>query len=203
MANPMAGVYYGFVPEGVILRTRMYAVNTAPTINVSVGDLVGLEPSFIDTPKLGAAPWIQDGAVLSTTPGDEFLIAGAVLACFDSAMDPLQYIPAALAGDGTCAGYILVADDPNQQFHANVNGVLVLANMDLLYLQEGEALYAPNTYTKLSTMRITSAGAANTATFPLRLVTQKYPGQDSYALTGCRMICSIMPICHAYGTVAL
>jgi hypothetical protein len=41
VANPYAGVYFGFKIWENLLRARMYAVNTAPTINISLSDMVG------------------------------------------------------------------------------------------------------------------------------------------------------------------
>ena len=199
MANPYAGVYFGFKIWETLLRTRLYAVNTAPTINVCVDDMVGADTAMMSTPKLGLTYYLQDGAVLSSSPGDEFMLIGSVQACFDENMDPIQYIAAARAGDATVAGYVLVADHPDQQFMAVVNAAITAADADLNYSFAGSSLAAPNTYTKISAQYITTTGAANTVTIPLRLIGQSHPQEDSYALAGCRMICQIQPFCHLYG----
>jgi hypothetical protein len=156
------------------------------------------------TPKLGLMTMIYDAAVLSSTPGDEFLILGSVQALFDENMDPVQYIAAAETGDGTVAGYALVADHPEQQFMAVVNAALTATDLDLFYPLSGTALYAPNSYVYTSAQYITTTGANTTNTIPLRLLGQSHPQEDSYALAGCRMICQVQPACHHFGaTTAL
>jgi len=93
MAN--ADVDFGFVPWGPVLRARLYAVPTAPTINICLNDIVANDTvGGIATAKLGLVGTVYDTAVLGDTPGDEFLLLGAVLACFDEKMDAIQYIPA-------------------------------------------------------------------------------------------------------------
>jgi hypothetical protein len=194
-----ANVNFGFRPVETLLRARMYAVQTAPTINICLGDIVAADTTGIVSPKLGMGILVYDAAVLSATPGDEFPILGSVLACFDDKMDVLKYIPAATAGDSTCAGYILVADHPDQQFIANVDAALVAADLDLNYSITGSALYAPvSTDTGISNQEITVSGAATTNTIPIRMYRQAYPLQDVYSAAGCRMICGINPDCHYF-----
>lgn len=199
MANPFAGVYYGFAVHDKLLRARLYAVQTAPTIHISPNDLVAADTAGINSPKLGAGVLVYDAAVLSATPGDEYYIIGSVLECFDEKMNPVKNIPATTVGDGTVAGYVLVADHPAQTYHAVVDAAITIGNLDLNYPITGEALYAPNSKTKISTQRITTTDAAVTATIPIRLISQLVPGVDSYASAGCRMICKIQPACHLYG----
>lgn len=199
MANPYAGVYFGFKIWEKCLRARLYAVDTAPTINISVDDIVAAEVAGLSTPKLGLVAYIYDAAVLSATPGDEEQIIGAVQALFDENMDPVQYIAAAEVGDGTVAGYALVADHPDQQYMAVVDAAITAADMDLNYPLSGSALYAPDTYTKISAQFITTTSAAVTNTIPFRLLGQSHPSEDSYALAGCRMICQVQPNCHLFG----
>lgn len=199
MANPFAGVYYGFAVHDKLLRARLYAVQTAPTINISPNDLVAADTAGINSPKLGAGVLVYDAAVLSATPGDEYYIIGSVLECFDEKMNPVKNIPATTVGDGTVAGYVLVADHPEQTFHANVSAALSLSDLDLNYPIDGETLYAPDTVTKISKQRITTTGANTTVSIPIRLISQLAPNVDSYASAGCRMICKIQPACHLYG----
>jgi hypothetical protein len=124
---------------------------------------------------------------------------GSVLECFDYNLNPIQYIPATTVGDGTCAGYVLVADHPDQQYMANVDAALTAADFDLNYNVASASLSAPNTTTGISTQRITVSGAAVTQTLPIRLVNQAYPGVDVYTAAGCRLVCQINPLCHKYG----
>lgn len=203
MANPYAGVYTGFHIWEHLLRARMYAIMTAPVINICCSDLVGADTvGGLVTAKMGLLTLIQDAAVLTATPGDEFFLLGSVQAVFDENMNPIQYMPAAYVGDGTAAGYALVADHPDQQFMAVVDTALSAADLDLYYSFSGTALYAPNTYTKMSAQYITVSGAATTVTIPLRLIGQSHPQDDSSALAGCRMICQIQSACHQYGVAS-
>ncbi len=198
MANP--NVNFGFQVWDRVLRARLYAINTAPAINICLNDLVAGDTTSIVSPRLGAGITVYDAAVLSDTPGDEFLILGSVLAVFDHKMNPIQYMPAGTPGDGTAAGYALVADHPDQQFVANVEAALVPADIDLNYPMHGNALYAPaSVSTGISAQRIGVTGAAVTKTIPIRLFQQAYP-TDTYSAPGCRMICGITPMCHYWAS---
>lgn len=159
---------FGFKPYGAILRARYYAVITAPTINVMVGDAVVAGGVFTLTPKLGYIQAIEDANVPDGNPG----ILGAVLGCFDENMDPCMYIAAAEAGNGTIAGYVLVADDPDQQFVARED-----FDTNAIDLDEGSmncniisvALCAGNTTTGRSKQLLDSDTALNTAALQVKL----------------------------------
>ncbi len=200
MANPVQA-YTGFRMWGPVLRARLYADPTAPTINISPGDVILNDLAGIVSAKLGLGLAIYDAAVVPATPGDAQKILGVVLACFDEKMDPLQYIPPARVGDGTVAGYCLVADHPAQQMMAAGDSDTGFADADLnLNYEIGSAtLSAPDTRTKISTQYITVSGAAVTVTIPLRLYGQAYPGEDTHDLIYCRMICGFNPECHHFG----
>lgn len=196
MAN--ADAPFGFVPWEKVLRENLYAVPTAPTINISVGDLVWEDLGQVVSGKLGLGIAVYDAAVPTTTLGDALLCLGAVTACFDEDMDPVQYIAASETGDSTVAGYVLVADHPYQQFLAQADAAITAANFEYNYEVTSATLCAPNTNTKLSTMEINVSGATTTSTIPIRLVRQAYL-TDSYASAGCRFVCQINPLCHRYG----
>ena len=200
MAN--ADVDFGFFPFETVKRARLYPVNTAPTINICLNDIVAADTSSAASwPKLGASIMVYDAAVLGDTPGDEFLILGVVLECFDEKMDPITYIAAGRVGDGTAAGYVLVADHPGQQFVANLGeAALALADIDFNYPIDGKALYAPqSTSTGISAQFIKTTNAAVTKTIPIRLYRQAFI-EDNYAAVGCRMICGITPMCHYWAS---
>lgn len=191
---------FGFRPYGVIKRARMYAVQTAPTINICLSDMVAADTTGIVSPKLGIGILVQDGAIIPANPGDNYPILGSVLGCFDQNMDPLRYIPATTVGDSTVAGYVLIADDPWQQFVANVDAALTAADIDLNYDISSGTLSAPgSTSLGISSQQITVTGAATTNTLPIRLYSQAYPNVDVYSAAGCRMICGISGECHYYG----
>lgn len=197
----------GFTPWGILKRARLYAVPTAPTINICVGDIVANDNSAVVSTHLGLGPAVYDAAVLSSTPGDEQMILGVVLACFDENMNPYAnaacgYIAAGEAGDSTVAGYVLVADDPTQEFMGQLDGEITDANINLNHSITSATLCAPNTYTGRSTQEIASSSPNTTATIPLRLHGQSHPLEDSHASAGCRMIVSINPDCHYFATGA-
>jgi hypothetical protein len=188
---------HGFQVFRMLRRAGLYAVATAPTIAFSCGDMVQGENSGIACTKgNGTMLQVYDTAVISTTEGDTRPIYGAVISCFDENMSPILYIAAARVGDGTIAGYLLVADHPDQEFEAQADGSIAAADIDLNHEITVVALNAPNTYTGISTMEIAAAGAAVTATIPLKMGRQAYPEQDVITAAGCRWIVQINPSCH-------
>lgn len=157
---------FGVAPYGPILRAQMYAVNTAPTINIFTQEPVQHGGTMVATP-IGYLPIIEDGA--APTSGTHLL--GTVLACFDETLQPVKYIAAADAGNGTIAGYVLVADHPDQIFMAQEDGdtnAIDLAecgqNADLIWTVGG------STTTGLSGVEIDSTSAATTAALQIRLI---------------------------------
>lgn len=202
MANK--DVPHGFKPWDGVLRARLYAVPTAPTINIAVGDIVANDNTGIVTAKLGLVLAVEDANIIPTTPGDATKLLGAVLECFDEDMNPLEnapagYIAAGRVGDGTVAGYVLVADHPAQQFEAQADAALTAANLNLNYEITSATLSAPNTITGLSTQEINVSGANVTTTIPIRVYGQSHPLEDVSTAAGCRLICQINPDCHMYG----
>jgi hypothetical protein len=201
MANTDAP--HGFQVSGPLLHTGLYAVPTAPTIAFYHGDMVQGSNTFIAcTQGNGSLPEVYDAAVISTTEGATRPLYGAVIAIFDENMFPVARIVPGEVGDGTVAGYLLIADDPSQEFEAQSDGAILAANMDLNHEITVVALNAGNSYTGISTMEIASAGSAVTATIPLRILRQAYPSLDVITAAGCRFIVKINPDCHykAQGT---
>jgi len=193
----------GFQPYGELLRAQYYVVETAPVIGFYVGDMVHFTTdggASILSPIMGYMPKIANDNVLAA--GDQLI--GAVLACFDEHMDPVKYIAATDAGDGTIAGHLLVADHPQQLFVAQED-----ADGNAITAVEGQcnaevyppALNAGNTGTGISKQEIDSSSAANTSTLMLRLLR---PHPDDVAHVNgkwCRYICMINT--HAYGNVGI
>jgi len=198
MANKDAP--FGFKPWGPVLRANLYAVPTAPTINICVGDAVMEDLTDVISAKLGLGHAVYDAAVPTTTEGDTRQYLGVVLAVFDEKLDPVQYLAPAEAGDATTAGYVLVADHPDQLFVAQMDGALTAANIGYHYEITSVALCAPNSRTGLSTQEVASAGANVTATIPLKILSQAYPDEDSYAAAGCRVVVQFNPDCHMFGS---
>jgi hypothetical protein len=201
MANTDAP--FGFRVSGVLKHVGLYAVPTAPTIAFYHGDMVQGSNTFIAcTGGHGSLPEVYDAAVIGTTEGATRPIYGAVVGIYDEDMMPVSYIAVAEVGDGTVAGYLLIADDPGQEFVAQSDGAITAANMDLFHEITSVALNAGNSNTGISKAEIASAGSAVTATIPLRIVKQAYPNEDVITAAGCRFVVKINPDCHymAQGT---
>lgn len=164
---------FGFQPYGNVLRAQLYAVNTAPTINVYHNDLVQHGGTMVSTP-IGYKPIIEDGSVPDSDPS----LLGTVLSVFDEDMDPVAYIAAGETGNGTIAGYVLVADHPDQLFIAQEDGgnnAIDLTeagwNADIV----SASLCAGSTTTGIGTQEVDSSSAASSEALQVRLL---YPHED-------------------------
>jgi hypothetical protein len=96
-------------------------------------------------------------------------------------MDPCKYIAAAEVGNGTIAGYVLVADHPDQQFVARedfaTNAIDLVEgsmNCDIVSV----ALCAGNTKTGISTQLLDSDTAATTAALQFKIF-QPHPADTA------------------------
>jgi len=104
MANenlPIGGMPIN-MPYGNV-RCRRYGVAVANATAIYIGDAVLLVAAT--------------GTVIRATGGAGNYLLGFVLGCYDSSGAPIGYLPT------TTAGYVLVADDPNQQFILQEDGV--------------------------------------------------------------------------------
>jgi hypothetical protein len=190
---------FGFKPYGNVLRTGLYAVITAPTININHYDLVLTGGTLVSTP-VGYKLAIEDGSVPDGDPG----ILGSVLGIYDENMDPVSYIAATETGNGTIAGYVLVADHPQQMYIGQEDGdgnAIDVAegglNADII----SASLCAGSTTTGVSTQEIDSTSAATTEALQLQLIhphEDDTPADDSNA--NARWICMINE--HFYGATA-
>jgi hypothetical protein len=128
---------------------------------------------------------------------------GSVLALFDENMVPTPYIAATEVGDGTVAGYALVADHPDQQYVAQEDGdtaAIASADIGLNFSIYSPALSAGNTSTGRSKQEIDSDSHNTTVTIPLTLYGMAYPNQDAVGSAGCRWICQISAATHYYAS---
>jgi hypothetical protein len=187
---------FGFIPYGNLLRVQRYAVNTAPTVNLSPGDLVSAGGAVVSTPK-GYLMDVDDAAVVDGDAG----ILGSIVSCEDEKGAPLAYIAATRVGNGTIAGYVMIADHPDQMFIAQEDG-----GANAIDLAEGSMnadvisanLQAPDTNTGRSTMQIDSSSAATTAALQVKLIRpheDDIPADDSNPYV--RWVCVINE--HFYG----
>jgi hypothetical protein len=190
---------FGFKPWENVLRARWYAVQTAPTINIMVQDLVCAGVIGIINKKFGLLLIVEDANIIPATPGDASLILGSVLECADENMDPISYIAAGRVGDGTTAGFVLVADHPDQTFQAEIDAAVTAANLDLHYEIGSPSLSAGNTTTGLSKQYIVTSGANTTNTIPLILFKQAKESEDTTAAYA-NMVCGINSACHYWAS---
>lgn len=156
---------FGLEPWGPVLRAQLYAIATNPTNAIGRGTLMEATGTALATPKYGTL----QGAIDEET-GAAGTILGAVLATFDYKGDPCNYIAASETGNGTIAGYALIADHPQQLYIAQEDGdtsSLVAANIGLAADMVGSGV---DSNTGRSSMEIDSDTIAGTATLALRIV---------------------------------
>jgi len=181
---------FGFEPYGPILRTSMYAVQTAPVINVMMNDLVIHGGTMVSTSQ-GYMPIIEDSAV----PDGNADIVGGVVGIFDENMEPALYIAATEVGDGTIAGYVLVADHPQQLFLAQEDGTtnaIDLADVGQNANIVSGTICAGDTNTGRSKQEIASDTISATAALNVRCIRpheDDTPGDDTNCY--CRWVCMI------------
>lgn len=176
---------FGFEPYGPILRAQYYAVPTAPTVNVMKNDIVVHGGEGIVTAKRGVLPIIEDGSVPDSDP----FILGSVLSAFDENMEPVNYIAIGEVGDTIVAGYVLVADHPEQLFLAQEDGEgnaidldEIGQNCDLI----AGTLCAGNTTTGISKMELDSDSAGAAAALQFKLIR---PHEDDTAANDTNHYC--------------
>ena len=185
---------FGFVPYGPVLRVQRYAVVTEPTENFSPGDVVSCGGAVISTPK-GYLMIVEDGSVVDGDPN----LLGAVVSVEDEDGLPLAYMAPDRAGNGTIAGYLMIADHPDQLFIAQEDGTTVIgiASAGLNTEISTTALQAPNTDTGRSTMEIDSSEVATTATLQIKLIRPHEDDIPGVEGEHCRWVCTINE--HHYG----
>jgi hypothetical protein len=184
---------FGFLPWGNVLRAQWYAVNTAPTIGFYHGDPVEHGGAFVSTP-MGYMADVIDAALIAN--GDVNIL-GMVLAIADENFDPMLYMEALRTGNGTIAGYLLVADHPDQLFVGQED-----SGTNAIDLADGGQnadinVTAGSTTTGRSAAEIDSASIATTSTLHLQV---HYPHPDDTPANDaywCRYIVSINT--HYYG----
>jgi hypothetical protein len=159
---------FGFMCYGPVLRVQRYAVNTEPVINFSPGDMVAAGGAVVSTPK-GYLMDVLDAINLATAVP----VFGAVISVEDEDGAPLQYMKATRVGNGTIAGYLMIADDPDQIYIAQEDGVtnaIDLAEGCMNLDVASETIQAPNLYTGRSQQTLESASAATDVTNTMKII---------------------------------
>lgn len=166
--NPM-----GLQIWGVLRRATLYAIQTAPTIAFYHGDPVQHGGTILST-ATGHRTIVEDGGIIAASDR----ILGGVVAVFDKDMDPLAYMPVGTVGDSTVAGYLMVADHPEQEFVIQEDAETTPIPKDSAEMNTDfiiVALNAGDTGTGLSSAEIDSSDTATTLGLHLRL---HYPHPD-------------------------
>jgi hypothetical protein len=157
---------FGLQPWGKLLGASYYAIVTANATAIHPGDLMERGATSLATPHMG-----QLMQALMEETGAAGSELGACLACFDHNFNPLLYIPVTTTGNGTIAGYVLVADDPMQTYIVQEDGVgestvaaSIGLNADMI------ATHAGSTVTGRSGMELDSSTKNTTATLALKIL---------------------------------
>ena len=157
----------GLQPWGPVLRTQLYCVQQAPTIHFFHGDPVQHGSSSLTTP-IGWLPMVEDGDIVATSDN----ILGAIVGIFDENMDPVAYIDVGETGNGTIAGYVSVANHPDQLYciQEDCDGTpLAVASSEMNIDMAIPALNQGTESTGLSLAEIDSDTQAETETLMLKL----------------------------------
>lgn len=190
MANTDAP--FGFVPYGKLLGADWYPVASNYGTAIFVGD-------WVEITNTGLVCKIFDGDTrmgveidATGAAGDEL---GAVLAILDSNGDPIKYLPASTTGDGTVAGYVLVADHPLQEYLVQEDGDTTPIPASAVGLNVAMiSTHSGSTTTGRSKQEIDSDSANTTNTLALRIL-RSYKG-DTVGSAYCRWIVIPNPNAH-------
>ena len=156
----------GFQPYESVIQAHLYSVITANATAFFIGDLVKHSGIALATPHKGTLLQVVQHAA-----GADGVGLGAVIGCFDHTMKPLLYIPTSTTGNGTIAGYVMVADHPDQIYIAHENGGTgSLVAGDIGLNADAIATHAGSSNTGLSGMEIDSNSSASTATLALKIL---------------------------------
>lgn len=145
---------------------HMYAIQTTPTTKIFHGDLVELAGNTLLTPHFGNL-----SEVVVEETGAAGSLVGGVIGLFDEDMTPVSHFLTTDTGNGTIAGYALVADDPLQEYWIQEDGVassVVAANVGLN--AEAISTHEGSSTTGRSKMELDSSSVATTATLALKIV---------------------------------
>ena len=165
--NSTSNTPFGLVPWGPVLRANYYAIVTSNAVAMRIGDMVESVGAGVSTPMFGVLQ-----KCITEETGAAGTIIGAVIGLMDHTGFPVTTIPVTTVGNGTIAGYALVADHPDQTFLAKEDGdtsSIVLNDIGLnADMISTETPIAGNNYA--STMEIDSSSVAVTATLALKIL---------------------------------
>ena len=161
---------FGFAPWEDVKHATLYPVVTATSTAMFVGDLVQKGDAIAATRYCGTRM-----QALQCTTGGSGAAIGAIIGCYDKNMKPCLYIATSEAGDSVVAGYVMVADDPDQLYSVQEDGDTTSLNIYAVALNAAAiATHAGSTGTGLSGMEIDSStaatGAGTAVTLPIRIL---------------------------------
>jgi len=156
---------FGLEPWGNILHVGMYAIVTAYGTAIYHGTLMEAVGDSALTPHMGN---LQRAAVEETGAAGSLL--GAVVGIFDHNMDPLNYLPASTTGNNTIAGYVAVADHPDQEYIAQEDGDTSSMTSASIGLNVDMVGTGGSTTTGISTMELDSDTVNTTSTLGLKVI---------------------------------
>lgn len=180
---------FGLMPWGNVLEAHMYCLKDTVETSIYHGDLMEHGGTTLLTPTYG-----QLIEAVREAEGAAGSILGAVLEIFDVDGDPILYMDDATVGNGTIAGYVLLADHPLQQFIAQEDGdtgSLQIADMGIVCKMIGTGV--GDNVTGLSSMMIDGNGGTGT---PAVHLIAPHP-DDTISAAGaasnyCRFICELV-----------
>lgn len=195
MANTDAR--FGLRPWGNVLRVQRYAIVTEYATAVFVCDPMGMTGTSYTTKFGQGVPGVEvdvDGAAGA--------IVGSVVGVESYEGEPLQYLPASTVGDGTIAGFALVADHPDQLFVIQEDGVATpVAAASIGLNADMIATHAGDTGTGVSGVELNSDTVATTVTLALHVL-RAHP-DDTIGSANCRFIVTINAHYHGSNVVGL
>lgn len=194
MANTDAP--FGFRPYGPVLRADWYPVATAYGTAIFYGDHVEITNTGLACKVFGGDTRLGVEIDVTGAAGDEL---GVVLAIMDSNGDPLSYLPASTTGDSVVAGYVLVADHPDQLYVVQEDGdTTPIAAASLGLNVAVISTHAGLTGNGKSRMEIDSDSVNTTNTLAYRII-RSYPG-DTVGSAYCRFIVQLNPNASFYAS---
>lgn len=175
---------FGLRVWGECKGARLYGIATSYGTAVYIGSLMKHDGTSYATTFGGGIP----GCAVEET-GAAGSLLGGVIALFDSDMDPVNYIAASTAGDGTVAGYALIADHPDQEFLMQEDGDTTPIAAASIGLNANCIGTGGNTTTGVATSEIDSTTVNTTATLAVKILSS-HP-DDTIGSAYCRFIVKI------------
>lgn len=180
---------FGFKPFGPVIHAEWYPVATSYGTAIFVGDHVECTNTGLACKVFGGDTRMGVEIDVTGAAGDEL---GVVLNVMDSNGDPLSYLPASTTGDSVVAGYVLVADHPDQEYLVQEDGeVTPIAAASIGLNVAVISTHTGNTTNGVSKMEIDSDSVSTTNTLAYKIL-RSYK-DDTVGSAYCRYIVKLNP----------